>query len=203
LAFRRQTNGVKSSLTRRREIAKWKEASLLRVLAFDSEIPRAARPAGEKQEREEEENSDLTLLCVFAPSREALFLLSLDRISFACMGKEGKPRRYEDTKSAKKNGSSSLFVSFVSFVSSWFLLFPIRPIATRSNAIGLQAGRCLPKTGRLKAELQTKAERVLDSVRRVRQNRHSFLRHVLLHMQSSRGAVFKSISSEDAKVQRR
>jgi hypothetical protein len=36
---RLKANGVKFSLTRRRESAKWKEASLLRVFAFDSEIP--------------------------------------------------------------------------------------------------------------------------------------------------------------------
>ncbi|MDX2030779.1 MAG: hypothetical protein SF339_08920, partial [Blastocatellia bacterium] len=48
-ADRLKANGVKFSLTRRRKIAKWKDASLLRVFAFDSEIPRAARPAGVKR----------------------------------------------------------------------------------------------------------------------------------------------------------
>ncbi|MDX2033961.1 MAG: hypothetical protein SF339_25025 [Blastocatellia bacterium] len=77
---RLKANGVKFSLTRRREIAKWKEASLLRVFAFDSEIPRAARPAGGKKEREEDVNQEITLLCVFASSREALFVAYLNAI---------------------------------------------------------------------------------------------------------------------------
>ncbi|MDX2033878.1 MAG: hypothetical protein SF339_24610, partial [Blastocatellia bacterium] len=47
-------------------------------LCFRFKTP-ASRAAsrGEKKEREEEENSEITLLCVFAYSREALFLLTL------------------------------------------------------------------------------------------------------------------------------
>jgi hypothetical protein len=60
------------SLTRRRETAKWEKASLLRVFVFDSDIRGAARPEDSKKGREEED-SEITLLCAFASSREARF----------------------------------------------------------------------------------------------------------------------------------
>jgi hypothetical protein len=42
---------------------------------FRFRIPASRAARGfEKKEREDEENSEITLLCVFAPSREALFL---------------------------------------------------------------------------------------------------------------------------------
>ncbi|MDX2029141.1 MAG: hypothetical protein SF339_00605, partial [Blastocatellia bacterium] len=64
---RLKANGVKLSLTRRRESAKWKEASLLRVFAFDSEIPRAARPAGVKRKNAKRKKTRRSLF--FASSR--------------------------------------------------------------------------------------------------------------------------------------
>jgi hypothetical protein len=52
---------------------------------------------------------------------------------FAEWEKRGKPRRHEvHEERRRKDGSSSLFVSFA---SSWFLLFLIRPIATRFIAL--------------------------------------------------------------------
>jgi hypothetical protein len=74
---RLKANGVKFSLTRRRESAKWKEAGLFRVFVFDSEIPQAARPAGRKRKNAKRKKTRKSLFfCVFAASREALFLLT-------------------------------------------------------------------------------------------------------------------------------
>jgi hypothetical protein len=70
---------ARMSLTRRRESAKWEKASLLRVSVFDSDILRHPQTSGEprgpriRKKGREEEDSEITLLCAFASSREALF----------------------------------------------------------------------------------------------------------------------------------
>jgi hypothetical protein len=88
-------NRVRFSLTRRRESAKREKASLLRVSVFDLEIRRAVRPEDSEKGREEED-SEITLLCAFASSREALFS-SPDAIDGLLPGAAERPATKSDS----------------------------------------------------------------------------------------------------------
>ncbi|MDX2034305.1 MAG: hypothetical protein SF339_26765, partial [Blastocatellia bacterium] len=75
----------------KREVERSKSSSRL-CFQFRNPASRAAS-RDEKKEREEEENSEITLLCVFASSREVLFLLNFTPLAFRrlAVGGTGPP----------------------------------------------------------------------------------------------------------------